>query len=216
MCTFKYLFGAHKTHSLCLRAWLNILSTTCRYYILAYSSAPIRILFGSLPIDSIFIGYFISFIFFFSSLFPFLPHSTFLRSFNFVLFLPHIIYKCQFFWCCLCNLRIYSFTGKSALTIQLIQNHFVDEYDPTVRKKCFVYFVMNSIWNRNEFRLFSNWMTNKIGIFYSPFAFMMALTIRLRIHTENKLLLVSIALFLSHYNVRLVAISKIFWCCFDC
>lgn len=27
----------------------------------------------------------------------------------------------------------FLFTGKSALTIQLIQNHFVDEYDPTVR-----------------------------------------------------------------------------------
>lgn len=29
--------------------------------------------------------------------------------------------------------------GKSALTIQLIQNHFVDEYDPTIEvKKMFV------------------------------------------------------------------------------
>jgi small GTP-binding protein len=28
--------------------------------------------------------------------------------------------------------------GKSALTIQLIQNHFVDEYDPTIEvKSCF-------------------------------------------------------------------------------
>lgn len=26
--------------------------------------------------------------------------------------------------------------GKSALTIQLIQNHFVDEYDPTIEVKC--------------------------------------------------------------------------------
>lgn len=26
------------------------------------------------------------------------------------------------------------FIGKSALTIQLIQNHFVDEYDPTVSR----------------------------------------------------------------------------------
>lgn len=25
--------------------------------------------------------------------------------------------------------------GKSALTIQLIQNHFVDEYDPTIEVK---------------------------------------------------------------------------------
>lgn len=30
-------------------------------------------------------------------------------------------------------LTFHPFTGKSALTIQLIQNHFVDEYDPTVR-----------------------------------------------------------------------------------
>lgn len=27
--------------------------------------------------------------------------------------------------------------GKSALTIQLIQNHFVDEYDPTIEVKKF-------------------------------------------------------------------------------
>lgn len=26
--------------------------------------------------------------------------------------------------------------GKSALTIQLIQNHFVDEYDPTIEVRC--------------------------------------------------------------------------------
>lgn len=26
--------------------------------------------------------------------------------------------------------------GKSALTIQLIQNHFVDEYDPTIEVNC--------------------------------------------------------------------------------
>lgn len=26
--------------------------------------------------------------------------------------------------------------GKSALTIQLIQNHFVDEYDPTIEVQC--------------------------------------------------------------------------------
>lgn len=26
--------------------------------------------------------------------------------------------------------------GKSALTIQLIQNHFVDEYDPTIEVVC--------------------------------------------------------------------------------
>lgn len=28
--------------------------------------------------------------------------------------------------------------GKSALTIQLIQNHFVDEYDPTIEVKSYV------------------------------------------------------------------------------
>lgn len=33
----------------------------------------------------------------------------------------------------LTNLFYFDFSGKSALTIQLIQNHFVDEYDPTVR-----------------------------------------------------------------------------------
>lgn len=31
-------------------------------------------------------------------------------------------------------LVLFRFSGKSALTIQLIQNHFVDEYDPTVGK----------------------------------------------------------------------------------
>ncbi len=30
--------------------------------------------------------------------------------------------------------------GKSALTIQLIQNHFVDEYDPTIEVKSSWYF----------------------------------------------------------------------------
>ena len=35
--------------------------------------------------------------------------------------------------------------GKSALTIQLIQNHFVDEYDPTieVRETAWVIYVMS-------------------------------------------------------------------------
>lgn len=28
--------------------------------------------------------------------------------------------------------------GKSALTIQLIQNHFVDEYDPTIEVNTFI------------------------------------------------------------------------------
>ncbi len=31
--------------------------------------------------------------------------------------------------------------GKSALTIQLIQNHFVDEYDPTIEVKSSWYFL---------------------------------------------------------------------------
>ena len=31
--------------------------------------------------------------------------------------------------------------GKSALTIQLIQNHFVDEYDPTIEVNDFLYSV---------------------------------------------------------------------------
>ena len=38
--------------------------------------------------------------------------------------------------------------GKSALTIQLIQNHFVDEYDPTIedsyRKQVQIFGVRNS------------------------------------------------------------------------
>lgn len=33
--------------------------------------------------------------------------------------------------------------GKSALTIQLIQNHFVDEYDPTIEVKCAMVSVTN-------------------------------------------------------------------------
>lgn len=32
--------------------------------------------------------------------------------------------------------------GKSALTIQLIQNHFVDEYDPTIEVSRTLLFVM--------------------------------------------------------------------------
>ena len=39
--------------------------------------------------------------------------------------------------------------GKSALTIQLIQNHFVDEYDPTIedsyRKQVQIFFMGNMI-----------------------------------------------------------------------
>lgn len=34
--------------------------------------------------------------------------------------------------------------GKSALTIQLIQNHFVDEYDPTIEVS------QNSIWLKED------------------------------------------------------------------
>lgn len=48
-----------------------------------------------------------------------LPH-------GFIVFIYHLLFLIFF---CLLSLR----TGKSALTIQLIQNHFVDEYDPTVR-----------------------------------------------------------------------------------
>ena len=33
---------------------------------------------------------------------------------------------------CLCPCNAAGGVGKSALTIQLIQNHFVDEYDPTI------------------------------------------------------------------------------------
>lgn len=36
--------------------------------------------------------------------------------------------------------------GKSALTIQLIQNHFVDEYDPTIEVNTFIsYFLRGEI-----------------------------------------------------------------------
>lgn len=36
--------------------------------------------------------------------------------------------------------------GKSALTIQLIQNHFVDEYDPTIEVNNFIlYFLRWSV-----------------------------------------------------------------------
>lgn len=40
--------------------------------------------------------------------------------------------------------------GKSALTIQLIQNHFVDEYDPTIedsyRKQVSVHVYLFFLW----------------------------------------------------------------------
>lgn len=32
--------------------------------------------------------------------------------------------------------------GKSALTIQLIQNHFVDEYDPTIEVNLILIFIL--------------------------------------------------------------------------
>lgn len=40
--------------------------------------------------------------------------------------------------------------GKSALTIQLIQNHFVDEYDPTieVRNATVKLGMCSSVWRR--------------------------------------------------------------------
>lgn len=40
--------------------------------------------------------------------------------------------------------------GKSALTIQLIQNHFVDEYDPTIEvNNLIVYFLWREIISNN-------------------------------------------------------------------
>lgn len=40
--------------------------------------------------------------------------------------------------------------GKSALTIQLIQNHFVDEYDPTIEVNNFIlYFLWSEIIGNN-------------------------------------------------------------------
>ncbi len=36
-----------------------------------------------------------------------------------------------------CCSRLPPGVGKSALTIQFIQSHFVDEYDPTIEGKCF-------------------------------------------------------------------------------
>lgn len=49
--------------------------------------------------------------------------------------------------------------GKSALTIQLIQNHFVDEYDPTIEVKkniecfCSCVFVYMSTYEREQHKL---------------------------------------------------------------
>lgn len=46
--------------------------------------------------------------------------------------------------------------GKSALTIQLIQNHFVDEYDPTIEdsyRKQVVIGKWKSIWYILGFKL---------------------------------------------------------------
>lgn len=40
--------------------------------------------------------------------------------------------------------------GKSALTIQLIQNHFVDEYDPTIEVNNFIlYFLWLEMISKN-------------------------------------------------------------------
>lgn len=47
--------------------------------------------------------------------------------------------------------------GKSALTIQLIQNHFVDEYDPTieVRDSLRVYVCFIASINLNKSQVFA-------------------------------------------------------------
>lgn len=37
--------------------------------------------------------------------------------------------------------------GKSALTIQLIQNHFVDEYDPTIEVDSFIVTACTCFYN---------------------------------------------------------------------
>lgn len=102
------------------------LSTTCRYYTLR-RMRQFLYLFGSLPIERY--GFYLWFSsFFYHSNFSFsLP--PFFLSVNFLLFfsdVTHLVTR-------LTNLFYFDFSGKSALTIQLIQNHFVDEYDPTVR-----------------------------------------------------------------------------------
>lgn len=46
--------------------------------------------------------------------------------------------------------------GKSALTIQLIQNHFVDEYDPTIEdsyRKQVVIGMYRQGWRNTEYRI---------------------------------------------------------------
>ena len=49
-----------------------------------------------------------------------------------------------------CNTLILclSGVGKSALTIQFIQSHFVDEYDPTIEGECSCALCLHSLWSR--------------------------------------------------------------------
>lgn len=44
--------------------------------------------------------------------------------------------------------------GKSALTIQLIQNHFVDEYDPTIEDSYRKQVVIGKYQNTFSFNIF--------------------------------------------------------------
>lgn len=50
--------------------------------------------------------------------------------------------------------------GKSALTIQLIQNHFVDEYDPTIEVGLFY-----SSTNTNEHHCIYLRLTQRFGFY---------------------------------------------------
>lgn len=56
----------------------------------------------------------------------------------------HAVSNSMFLFLSLC------FTGKSALTIQLIQNHFVDEYDPTVSVYSFSMETIETIFEMNQ------------------------------------------------------------------
>lgn len=51
--------------------------------------------------------------------------------------------------------------GKSALTIQLIQNHFVDEYDPTIEVKylCLCMYIHSSHVSVHLKSMMSPWLT---------------------------------------------------------
>lgn len=105
----------------CIMYTIVRLSTTCRYYTFkAYAPIPIFI-----RIVANWALWFLTVIFlFFYFSFSLPPFSS---SVNFVLFSSTLFTS-------LTNVFVlFLFSGKSALTIQLIQNHFVDEYDPTVR-----------------------------------------------------------------------------------